>query len=86
MGIGLSLGRADAGDSVQASYAATQKLFHAFEQEFGGRSCRELLGGCDLGTPEGQAMFKERNLGERCLRFTGKAAEIAARVISESSA
>jgi hypothetical protein len=29
-------------------------------------------------------MFKEKRLGQRCLRFTGKAAEIAARVIVEN--
>ena len=85
MGVSLSLGRSTAKDSVQPSYIATQNLIRAFEKEFGSRNCKELLGGCDLNTPEGQAMFKEQKLGQRCLQFTGKAAEIAASVIVENS-
>jgi C_GCAxxG_C_C family probable redox protein len=85
MGVSLSLGRSTAKDSVQLSYIATQNLIRAFEKEFGSRNCKELLGGCDLNTPEGQAMFKEQKLGQRCLQFTGKAAEIAASVIVENS-
>jgi C_GCAxxG_C_C family probable redox protein len=85
MGIGLVLGRSRATDSVQPSYAATQQLVRAFEGEFGSRDCKTLLGGCDLDTPEGQAMFKEQKLSQRCLKFTGKAAEIAATVIIEAN-
>lgn len=84
MGIGLSLGRSAASDSVQPSYAATQRLVRAFEKEFGSRDCKELLGGCDLSTPEGQAKFKEQGLGQQCLQFTGRAAEMAAAIIGEA--
>jgi C_GCAxxG_C_C family probable redox protein len=83
MGIGLALGRSESTASLQAPYLATQRLIREFEQEFGGRACHELLG-CDLGTPDGQAFFRDNRLGERCLRFTGKAAEIAARIVSEA--
>jgi C_GCAxxG_C_C family probable redox protein len=86
MGVGLVLGRSTARESVQPSYDATQQLIRAFEKEFGSRDCQTLLGGCDLDTPEGQAMFKDQKLGKRCLQFTGKAAEIAARVLVENSA
>ena len=85
MGVGLALGRSTAKDSVQPSYTATQQLIQAFEKEFGSRDCQALLGGCDLNTSEGQAMFKDQKLGRRCLQFTGKAAEIAARVIVENN-
>ncbi|HEX8987884.1 MAG TPA: C-GCAxxG-C-C family protein [Rhodocyclaceae bacterium] len=84
MGVSLALGRASAADSVQPSYAATQRLVREFETEFGSRDCHTLLGGCDLNTPQGQARFKEQKLGQYCLRFTGKAAEIAARIIGDS--
>ena len=84
MGVGLALGRSGAGDSVEPSYAATRKLIEKFEQEFGATECDVLLG-CDLNTPEGQEMFRENKLGEHCAQFTGKAAEIAARIISTSS-
>ena len=82
--IGLSLGRSTANDSFEPSYAATQKLIRAFENEFGSCNCKELLDGCDLNTPEGQAMFNEQKLVTRCLQFTGKAAEIVAGIIVET--
>lgn len=84
IGIGLALGRARPEESVQAAYVATQQLIAAFEQEFGARDCHELLG-CDLGTPEGQAAFRAQNLGARCARYTGRAAEIAAGLIAEDT-
>jgi C_GCAxxG_C_C family probable redox protein len=84
MGVSLALGRSTAAESVQPSYLATQALIKRFEETFGSRDCRPLLDGCDLNTAEGQATFKERKLGARCLQYTGKAAEIAAQVIVES--
>lgn len=83
MGISLALGRSRADESAQGSYDATQKLVREFEAEFGSRNCRELLG-CDLGTHEGQRRFREEGLGERCAKYTSKAAEIAARIIFET--
>ena len=82
MGVGLALGRAESSQSVQPSYTATQRLIREFEQEFGARDCQVLLGWA-LNTPEGQATFHESRLGERCAKYTGKAAEIAARIIFE---
>jgi hypothetical protein len=83
MGVSLALGRSDAKASVQPSYQATQQLVREFEQAFGSRDCHVLLG-CDLNTPEGQAMFREQHLAERCAQYTGKAAEIAARIVGEN--
>ncbi|MBI5890899.1 MAG: C_GCAxxG_C_C family protein [Nitrosomonadales bacterium] len=83
MGMGLTFGRTKAGDSVQASYTASQNLIKEFEQEFGARECHVLLG-CDLNTQEGQEMFREEGLSAQCAKFTGKAAEIAARIVSRT--
>ncbi|HMA76446.1 MAG TPA: C-GCAxxG-C-C family protein [Candidatus Krumholzibacteriaceae bacterium] len=85
MGISLTFGRSSAKDSAEPSYIAAQQLISAFEKEFGSRDCYDLLGGCDLSTPEGQTMFKEQKLDKRCLRITGRAAEIAAGVIAENN-
>ncbi len=82
MGIGISLGRSQPDGSVKAAYAATQRLIGEFEQAFGARDCQVLLG-CDLGTPEGQAKFREQHLAERCIGYTGKATEIAATILQE---
>lgn len=83
MGVGLALGRSQASGEVQPSYTATQRLIREFEQEFGSRDCHVLLG-CDLNTPECQALLRENRMDERCAIYTSKAAEIAARIIGES--
>lgn len=82
MGISLALGRSDAAESAQPAYDAVQRLVQEFEQEFGSRECTVLLG-CDLGTPEGREIFRQNGLRKRCARITGKATEIAARIIAD---
>lgn len=84
MGVSLVLGRSGPGESVEPAYSATQQLVREFEHEFGSSNCRVLLGGCDLDTPQGQAQFREQRLGRRCHRFTGAAAEMAARIVVAS--
>lgn len=83
MAVGLVLGRSEAKESVQGCYAPIQKLVRDFEREFGARDCHALLG-CDLGTPQGQLAFRLGGLRERCVRYTGRAAEMAARLIAEA--
>lgn len=84
MGLSLAFGRSSVGQPVQPSYSASQQLIREFEQEFGARNCDELLG-CDLGTPQGQAIFHDNRLHERCRRYTVRAAEIAASLIAKAS-
>lgn len=83
MGLGLAFGRTESRDSVADAYTATQRLVTEFERSFGARDCHVLLG-CNLGTPEGQAIFREKRLGERCAEYTGKAAELAATILAEN--
>jgi C_GCAxxG_C_C family probable redox protein len=82
LGVGLVLGRSSSAESIEACYLATRRLIQMFETEFGSRDCYTLLDGCDLNTPAGQAEFKEKKFGYRCLQFTGGAAEMAESVIS----
>jgi C_GCAxxG_C_C family probable redox protein len=83
MGLSLSLGRSNERQSMLAAYAATQELIRTFEQEFGGRNCDELLG-CDIGTPDGQDSFDRQALYKRCERYTVRAAEIAAALLTRT--
>jgi C_GCAxxG_C_C family probable redox protein len=82
MGVGLALGRSQGGESALPAYRATQRLITQFEHEFGARDCHDLLG-CDLGTSEGQAKFRDEGLAERCVNYTGRAAEMAALIIGQ---
>lgn len=82
MAIGLIRGRRTAQDSVEPAYQAVQALLHAFEAEFGSRSCHEILG-CDLGTEAGQEIFSQENLIERCTRIVARAAELTAQILKK---
>jgi len=84
MGLSLGLGRSKPEEQVQPIYVATQRLIKEFEQEYGARDCHLLLG-CDIGTPEGQTAFRDRQLGTLCAKYTSKAAEIAARILAEEN-
>lgn len=68
MAIGLARGRRldQAKEGQEPAYALTRELMAAFEAEHGSVRCRDILDGCELLTPEGQAQFRERKLGERC--------------------
>ncbi len=83
MGLGLALGRDSADGSVERAYEAVGKLIRQFEEEFGSTNCMGILD-CDLGTPEGQAFFRENNLRELCARITGRAAGIASELVKET--
>ncbi len=81
LGISAVLGRSGPEESVNDVYDATSTLVDQFEKEFGSKNCHELLG-CDLGTPEGQAHFKNNKLNNQCRRYTSRAAELAGNILS----
>ena len=80
LGLGLAFGRLKPGDSPETARKVVRCLIEAFEGKFGARDCHLLLG-CDLGTPEGMAVFKDNELRERCVEYTRFAAEEAARIM-----
>jgi C_GCAxxG_C_C family probable redox protein len=81
MGLSVVLGRNNQEESVKDVYAATGELISSFENEFGSRNCHQLLG-CDLGSSDGQAYFKQEKLHKRCLNYTSRAAELAGNILS----
>lgn len=83
MGLGLALGRSQAGQPVDRTYKAVQALVTRFTGEFGSTACTELLG-CHLGTPEGRQTFSGNKLIKRCAQYTQRAAELAAEIIEET--
>jgi hypothetical protein len=60
-------GRGEGEDRAAAeeTYRKVRELMARFEARHGSCICRTLLGGCDLGTTEGQRIFKERDLLNR---------------------
>lgn len=62
--LGLRHGRGQNDDrsATETTYAKTRQLLDRFAQEHGTIICKDLLKGCDLATPEGQASFKNNDL------------------------
>jgi len=82
MVIGLKHGHIAAED--KATKEKTYALVRQFVDEFRARNtsllCRELLG-CDIGTPEGMQLFREKGLNTLvCSRLVRDAAEILERL------
>ncbi len=83
MVMGLKYGRTIAGD--KQSQDKTTSLVNEFVNRFKSRNvsivCKELLG-CDLSTPEGMNMAKEKNLfATICPKFVQDAAEIIEQIL-----
>lgn len=76
--IGAKHGNVDAADrpSVGKTYQGVRKLADRFRELHGTIICKELLGGIDLNTDEGQKVLKEKNLSKtvcaECVRDAAK--------------
>ncbi len=75
-------GRSSVGASIDATYAEVRKIRRMFQEEFGATDCAELLG-LELDTEEGQRIFHENNLIEKCLGYTEEATRMAIALLEE---
>ncbi len=79
LALGLRGGRALGDDKARTeeTYAKVQALLRDFAALHLTCNCRELLGGCDLRTPEGQQEFRDREyLRRRCVEYVKTAAAL----------
>ncbi len=80
LALGFRGGRALGDDKARTeeTYRDVQSLLRDFAVLHGSCNCRELLGGLDLRTPEGQRQFSASGcLTTRCLEFVKTAAALA---------
>lgn len=72
LGARYGRGRHDDRTATEQTYARTRDLMDQFESEHGAVTCRDLLDGCDLMTPEGRQLYAEKELGrtvcQKCVR------------------
>ena len=81
MALGILYGRKSSKDSPKKIYALTERLVHDFERQFGSRNCSDLLG-CDISTPEGEAVFEAKKLGKTlCLDLTVKTTDLVMQIL-----
>jgi len=77
MVLGLIYGRSTlVGEMHDTMYAKVREFTDAFEKENGTIICKDLLPGCTLLTEEGQKLFKENNLKEKCCGFVRNSCKI----------
>jgi hypothetical protein len=55
----------DSREKINSSYATVRRFIDEFIGKMGSIKCRDLIN-CDLSTEEGQKIFKEKNLKDRC--------------------
>lgn len=72
MAISLSLGRNSPTDLKDQCYQTVRTFLEKFSTQFGELSCLKLTG-VHLGTPEGQAAFKEKEQIRLCTEYVGEA-------------
>lgn len=76
--LGLMYGRGEneSKEKQDLAYLKVRNLIDAFRKEFGTINCKELLSGCELLTEEGQKMFKESGLHDKCCEYVRSAVRI----------
>ena len=82
MAISLYLGRDEPGDPKDRCYQTVRKFLGNFADEFGETNCFRLTG-VYLGTPEGQAEFKEKEQIKKCTEYVGGAVRMALELVEE---
>lgn len=75
MAISLALGRNTAAERKDQCYEAVGEFLRRFDNQFGDVNCQKLTG-VNLGTPEGQAAFKELGKIKLCTEYVGEATRI----------
>jgi C_GCAxxG_C_C family probable redox protein len=81
LALGLRHGRGEKEDRsrTETTYAKTRELMDRFAAKHGSYRCRDLLGGCDLLTEEGQRHYKANDLLHKicipCLQTVGEILE-----------
>ncbi len=82
MVIGLKYGRGENDDtsSMIKTYEMTRTLMERFAKRHGSFICRNLLNGCELGTPGGQKEYKEKELRKKICK---PCVESAVQIIEE---
>jgi C_GCAxxG_C_C family probable redox protein len=82
LAIGLVLGRSSPEQPVDPCYAAVKEFMQRFSGQFGSLSCPELTG-VQLGTPEGQAAFREKGMEKECASFVASAAGMVIEICAD---
>ncbi len=89
LALGLKYGRGGGDEKpvAQQAYQKTGELMDAFMRKHGSCTCRVLLNGCDLRTPEGMKRFREEDLHHKtCAKCVETVGDILADMLAPAPA
>ena len=69
LGLSSQYKETDGGEKKNEIYANVRRLVDDFTKQKGTVKCRDLLGGCELKTEEGQKYFHDHNLKDNCRQY-----------------
>ncbi len=78
-------GSSEGPEKQEALYALVQTLIRRFEELKSTISCKDLLDGCDLLTPQGKARFNAENMIEKCHDYVAAVIRIVEGIIGEKA-
>lgn len=87
MAIGLKYGKGINGTEEEKAraYELSRRLITEFSKEHGCTTCRTLMNGLDMNTPEGMAKIKELDLFRvRCLNYVKSAVKITEEILENN--
>ena len=82
LAISLVTGRSNAQEPREENHRLVRLFLSECEARFGSTNCEKLIG-CRLDSPEGQQLFKDHNLREKCAGFTSEAARLASQLLND---
>jgi C_GCAxxG_C_C family probable redox protein len=87
MAIGLKYGKGTNGteEDKARAYELSRQLIDGFTKEHGCTTCRTLMNGLDMNTPEGMAKIKELDLFRvRCLNYVKSAVKLTEEILANN--
>jgi len=69
LGLASEFKEEDRRPKINEVYEKVRRFIGEFEAKYGTIKCRALLDDCDLNSEEGQKMFRENNMKEKCREY-----------------
>ena len=69
LGLASEFREEDGRPKINEVYEKVRQFIKEFDSKYGTIKCLELLNGCNLSSEEGQKIFKENNLKEKCREY-----------------
>jgi len=84
LGLNAGLKEGDSKEKTHDFYTKVRRLVGDFTAQKGTVRCRDLLGGCNLLSEDGQKFFKEHNLKNNCREYVRLCCELLDKYLKSS--